>query len=172
MNINKILFNRQHGFKANHSCETALHEIISDLIETSVRNKLVILPLFIDFQKAFDLVDSKLLLKLLEKLGFDEKSLNLISNYLSERTQIIKLSTDHETVYSDGSYLKLGVLQGSVLGPLFFSIFINDLSQYLNEIKAKMFADDITLYLVANKYNVAILKFQKIIDATIGVVRL
>ena len=140
LNINNILYKSQHGFRSGHSCETALHELITDL-NVNRNNKLTTILLFIDFRKAFDLVDSrKLLLKLLH-YGFDNSALNLISNYFKGRYQTVKFDKKTSPLMS----IDLGVPQGSVLGPLFFLIFINDLAYAMNT-SCIMFADDTTLY--------------------------
>ena len=89
---NKLFYTGQHGFRKNHSCETALHELISDL-NHSKNQKLISLLLFIDFRKAFDCLDSNLLLTKLFHYGFNTSSLNLIANYFSNRSQITKLDT-------------------------------------------------------------------------------
>ena len=140
LNLNRILFGGQHGFRNGHSCETALHELISDLNQNR-NNRLTSLLLFIDFRKAFDLVDSKKLLRKLFHYGFDNSALDLISNYFTERYQTVKYDKKKSPLMS----IKLGVPQGSVLGPLFFLIFINDLA-FIMELKCKMFADDTTFY--------------------------
>ena len=67
--MNNILFKGQHGFRSGHSCETALHELISDL-NVNRNKKLINILLFIDFRKAFDLVDSRMLLRKLFHFGF------------------------------------------------------------------------------------------------------
>ena len=101
---------------------------------------LISILLFIVFRKAFDLVDSrKLLLKLLH-YGFDNSALKLIGNYFQDRYQTVKFDKKITPLMS----IKLGVPQGSVLGPLFFLIFINDLA-YEMKTECKMFADDTTL---------------------------
>ena len=74
-NFNGLLFEEEHGFNKNHSCETALHELISSLNENRNR-RLTTLLLFIDFRKAFDLVDSRKLLRKLFHYGFDNSALN------------------------------------------------------------------------------------------------
>ena len=138
---NKLFYSGQHGFRRNHSCETALHELISDLNESKDK-KLISLLLFIDFRKAFDCLDTKLLLSKLFHYGFDTSSINLIANYFSNRSQITKLGK----ITSSSLPISLGVPQGSILGPLFFLIFINDLPYFCNELRCKLFADDTTLY--------------------------
>jgi hypothetical protein len=88
-NSNNLFYPSQHGFRSFHSCESALHEIISEM--NIIKSKRDIgLYLFIDFKKAFDLVDSRLLINKLYLYGFDDASLNLITNYFSDRKKILK----------------------------------------------------------------------------------
>ena len=153
LNMNKMLFSGQHGFRAAHSCETALHELLSDI--NSIREKhLIALLLFIDFRKAFDLVDSNLLIKKLFHYGFDNNALQLIKNYFSDRKQVVK----YNKTFSLGEEIRLGVPQGSILGPLFFLIFINDLPFLLN-LLCKLFADDTTLYKEGAEISLLVTKF-------------
>ena len=112
LKLNNILFSGQHGFRNGHSCETALHKQLINLL------------LFIDFRKAFDLIDSRLLLRKLFHYGFDTSALNLIANYFTDRFQTVKFNNKKSNLMS----LNLGVPQGSVLGPLFFLLFINNLA--------------------------------------------
>ena len=141
LNEFSILCLDQHGFRDSHSCESALHELITDL-NNSRDNELCSLLLFIDFRKAFDLVDSNLLIRKLQHLGFDMNSLDLIRNYFWNRTQLV----NYNNVLSESKETNLGTPQGSILGPLFFSLFINELPYLLNNVKKKLFADDTTIY--------------------------
>ena len=85
---NNLFCNVQHGFRSGRSCETALQTILEKW-KTSVERKEIVLALFIDFKKAFDLVDPKLLLKLFH-YGFDNASYNLLNNYFSNRNKITR----------------------------------------------------------------------------------
>jgi hypothetical protein len=116
--------------------------------------------LFIDFKKAFDLVDSRLLIAKLKHYGFDESSLRLISGYFSDRKQYVKFNGATSTA----SDIKLGVVQGSCLGPLLFNIFINDLPYFLNELITRMFADDTTVSASDTDYTKLLVKFNKSIE--------
>jgi hypothetical protein len=86
LNRNKTLFSGQHGFGNGHSCETALHELISYL-NRNRNSRAISLLLFIDFRKAFDLVYSKKLLRKLFHYGFDNSALDMIANYFTDRHQ-------------------------------------------------------------------------------------
>ena len=122
--------------------------------------KLTSLLLFIDFKKAFDTVDSKLLLSKLFDYGFDTGSLLLIADYFTNRSQKTKMGNS----ISESKPILLGVPQGSILGPIFFLIFINDLLFYLSDVSAKLFADDTTLYCCGSELDRLKIKFGKIID--------
>ena len=99
------------------------------------------MALFIDFKKAFDLIDPELLFLKLFHYGFDNSSLKLIINYFFERTLLVKLGS----TLSSKSESRLGVPQGSILGQLFFIIFINDLTIF-SELLSILFADDTALF--------------------------
>ena len=87
-----------------------------------INNKMIAILLLIDFRKAFDLVDSNLLILKLFHYGFGNSALNLVKNYFENREQIVKIGR----TTSSTAPLSLDVPQGSCLGPLFFIIFIND----------------------------------------------
>ena len=161
LNTHSILSTGQHGFRAGHSCETALHQLVSEL--NTIRDaKQIAMLLFIDFRKAFDLVDSRLLIFKLFHYGFGNNALKLIESYFSDRQQQTKVGK----CTSLFAPISLGVPQGSVLGPLFFLLFINDLAFYLDDaFKCIMFADDTTLYKSGENMSALISKFSADIHA-------
>lgn len=152
---NELFYKGQHGFRKNHSCETAVHELMTDCYK-NLEKKLTTLLLFIDFRKAFDLVDRELLLLKLGNYGFSNNALKLIKDYLSNRKQFVKI----DGLLSIGLIIVLAVPQGSVLGPLLFLIFINDLPYYLNKFLTKMFADDTTIYMSYDDVDKLIIMFK------------
>ena len=103
-------------------------------------------PLFIDLSKAFDTIDHHLLLDKLKKYGIRGICHNLIKCYLSNRTMYVKVNNQ----ISKKNNVTIGTPQGSILGPLFFRIFINDLILYLDKVKVILYADDTTLFYARN----------------------
>ena len=102
--------------------------------------------LLTDLSKAFDCLHHDLLIAKLEAYGFGHSSLILIYNYLSGRKQRTKINN----VYSEWNELETGVPQGSILGPLIFDIYINDIFYFVNEDTVANFADDNTPYTIQN----------------------
>ena len=99
--------------------------------------------MFLDLSKAFDSMNHKILLRRLEKIGFDEHATNLIENFLSERTQRVVLNG----IESDWIKLKRGVPQGTILGPLLFNIYVNDLAKIVDkDCTVVQYADDTFLF--------------------------
>ena len=108
----------------------------------SLDNGLLIGVILVDFKKAFDLVDHKILLVKLNFYNLSEDSLNWFSSYLQNRTQRVSVNN----VLSDQRSILYGVPQGSILGPLLFLMFINDLPLYTDDVSKDMYADDTTLF--------------------------
>ena len=135
--IRQLLFNGQHGFRTSHSCETALHQLLSDLNEIR-RKRVVALLLFIDFRKAFDLVYAELLILKLVKYGFSNNAIKLIANYFQDRSQTVK----YNGKLTDYVPTDLGVPQGSTRPTLLSYIH----KWLIIELICKMFEYDTTLY--------------------------
>ena len=140
---NKLLHEKQSGFRAGHSTESALILLIDSWLKTINEGKFVGCVM-IDFRKAFDLADHADLLKKLEIYKCGKSALSWFKSYLSTRTQ--KVSIKHSE--SDTENITCGVPQGSILGPLLFLIFINNLPLKLQNIVAStdLYADDTTIY--------------------------
>ena len=117
----------------------------------------------LDLSKAFDSIDHSILLIKLQSLGFQQSAINLIKNYLTNRKQAVKV----KNVLSDWSNIKYGVPQGTILGPLLFTLYVNDMSDYI-QCNYTQYADDTLLYTAEKQLEDAILKLSqncnKIID--------
>ena len=136
-----LLYKYQFGFRKNHSTEHALIEIV-DQIRFSIDKNQLTCGIFIDLSKAFDTVDHDILLGKLEHYGIRGNALNLFKSYLSTRKQYTVI----ENYKSETLNVDYGVPQGSVLGPLFFILFINDLPNCCPSGKVRIFADDTNVF--------------------------
>ena len=136
INKHNILFNFQLGFGEGHSTNLALIYLV-DKIYNSLDTGEYVLVLFLDFTKAFDTVNHDILLQKLEHLGIRGISLNSFESYLSNRSQYV----DYSGISSELQYIRCGVPQGSILGPLLFLLYINDLSCVFS-----LFADDSNMF--------------------------
>jgi len=137
-----IFFPSQYGFRKQHSTIHAVHEFVDDTM-TSLDNKKHTLATFLDLSKAFDTINHKILLNKLNWYGVRGVALEWFRNYLHNRTQYVQYNNKTSTTTT----MQCGVPQGSVLGPLLFIIYTNDLPNCLSNCKAILFADDTTLYL-------------------------
>jgi hypothetical protein len=142
---NNLLDENQYGFRKNRSTIDAITNLIGH-ITSNHENKKISLALFIDMSKAFDTIDHNILIYKLQKYGITGTALNLIKNYLTNRQQRVKIN---ETI-SDTQKITHGVPQGSILGPLLFNLYVNDLNSQFKNTKTISFADDTTLYVADN----------------------
>ena len=124
---NEILYNYQSGFRKKHSTDSFL-TFLYDKILKGFDEGLMTGMILIDLQKAFDTIDHDILLQKLNAIGFSNHTIGWFKSYLSNRLFRVHL----ENCYSDSSSITCGVPQGSILGPLLFLIYVNDMPQAVN----------------------------------------
>lgn len=144
MTSNDLFSEAQHGFVAGRSCVTQLLEFLEEITE-SIDNGEDVDVIYLDFCKAFDKVPHKRLLKKLCSYGIVGKVFNWIKDFLSNRKQRVMINGSG----SEWQKITSGIPQGSVLGPILFLIFINDLPDVIN-VCIKLFADDGKIYSSVN----------------------
>lgn len=140
MEQGEFLSDCQHGFRAKHSTETAVLQFTKHAYNLLEQKKHTV-GVFIDLSKAFDSLHHKILLDKLKHYGVRGIPLDLLRNYLSNRTQRVVCNDK----YSDLKNLQYGVPQGSILGPLLFLVYINDITNASAEFHYTIYADDTNL---------------------------
>jgi len=158
---NNLIYPFQSGFRNRHSCHSALSHMVNRWL-TSMNNSEMTGALFLDLSKAFDLVNHDLLLNKLATYHFSANSLLFFKSYLSGRTQYVFVNGKSSL---DGT-IRNGVPQGSILGPLLFSIYINDLPLSISQshVHCSLFADDTTLDVSSPKSSIITSSLQKALD--------
>ena len=137
----KLLDKLQSAYRSMHSTSTALLTVSDDIFKAIDESEVTLLTL-LDYSKAFDTANHQLILGKLEHFGFHDNALSWIASYLSNRSQKVRTDTD-----SDWESIKNGVPQGSILGPLLFTVLVSDISETIQSGSYHTYADDLQFYL-------------------------
>ena len=137
INKHNLLYEHQYGFRSNHSTFLAIIQLVNQ-ISTSIDKKEVSSGIFLDLSKALDTFNHKILLQKLESYAIRGIALSRITSYLNNRKQFVQFNN----VNSSENIIKCGIPQGSILGPLLFILYINDISNASNLLRFILFADD------------------------------
>ena len=148
LNTNNLYCKYQSAYRPGHSCETALMKIYNDVLDYLGPNSYGVLVL-LDFSAAFDTIDHQILLKRLNyDYGIKGIALDWFSSYLKNRNYKVKINNTN----SNSTQLNFGVPQGSILGPILFSLYIQNIKSIAHSynINVHLYADDIQLYFRCN----------------------
>lgn len=148
-NINKLFFPSQYGFRKDHSTEYASLELIDRALQAT-DNRDCMLITFMDLSKAFDTLDHSIMINKLRYYGVDPIALKWFSSYLTSRKQYTVI----DNVCSEQMTVKTGVPQGSILGPLLFLIYVNDMPHSSIFFEHILYADDTSLIKTVNRNTV------------------
>lgn len=144
----------QYGFIGGRGTQTLLEDF-SDLLNYTFDRNQIACALFLDVSKAFDSVCHTLLLTKLQRLGFRDNFLRLLENFLLDRTQVVRIGK----FSSNASFIRSGVPQGSILSPLLFNLYVNDLAYSVSS-SIFQYADDTVLVSYASRHSDAIKSLQ------------
>ena len=156
---NNVLYDYQYGFRHSHSTQQAIITLIDRISKSLVKGDIAIIIL-LDLKKAFDTVDHRILLRKLYAYGIRGTLLKWFESYLTGRTQYVAFNGTN----SDTHYVKCGVPQGSILGPLLFILYMNDICSVSKLLFTLLYADDTCVLLSGKDLNdlIAVLNVELI----------
>ena len=140
---NDILSEAQSGFRKKFSCQTALSKLINNWVTSMNEGKLVG-AVFLDLKRAFDVINHTILLEKFEIYGCTKETVSFFKSYLEDRSTVVSIKDST----SKSRKIVKGIAQGSLLGPLFFAIYVNCLPLHLTNSGVEMYADDTTITVV------------------------
>ena len=156
----EVLYSKQFGFRGFRGCDQALL-LFTDFAKKNISVGNKVFTAFLDLRKAFDTVDHNILLHKLQIYGIKGTEHDWFRNYLRNREQLVQIPSGEK---SDLRTVNLGVPQGSVLGPLLFLLYMNDLAFCVPEFYTILFADDTSLSLAGENYDQLLLQFNTLLE--------
>ena len=138
---NELLYSYQSGFRANRSTDTCLSQLTGIILNGAENGKHASMIL-IDLQRAFYFLDHKILLNKMKCIGFSDQTIKWFHSYLTNRAFFVSLGT----IFLEGGNISCGVSQGSILGPLLFMLYINDILQALPNTHTYLHVDDTSIF--------------------------
>ena len=156
INSNDILYDKQFGFRKGHSTSHAIITLVEKVSKALDTDKIVV-GVYLDIRKAFDCVQHSTLLDNLHKIGIRGNLFCLMKSYLMSKAQYVHYNGCNSSTKS----IEYGVPQGSILGPLFFILFMNDFSRASQLLFSILFADDTSVFLIGKEYTQLIVSVNK-----------
>ena len=147
----QLLDRNQYGFRRNRGTIDLLEDI-NDLLNEKMNHRMHILCTFVDFSKAFDCIHKDKIAESLDEIGIRGVLKEWIKSYLTDRSFVVELGRSQ----SKNTELNKGVVQGSILGPLLYLVYINDMAKCFTKCKYFLYADDTIILSIHKNYDVAV----------------
>ena len=156
---NNILYNNQYGFRSGYSTDTALIYVTENILK-ALNEKQHVAGVFMDLAKAYDTINHKLLLQKLEYYGVRGVGYKWFCNYFQNRSQQVKYNAS----LSNFTKITCGIPQGSILGPLMFILYVNDLYLVSDKVEFVLFADDTNIFIKGHHFKDTIMQLNNVLE--------